>query len=140
MRPGHKIIRGIKMAKKDEKVDAEEFLAMLLQYSRDGHYNHINFSVRLNRNPAYTRQVLNVTLKRTSKKYGNDERAYTSMTAEAGNQILALINRLKEAMFADSAEKIIWETALLARHEQEFGYRQIRERDQYNNLEFELLL
>ena len=51
-----------------------------------------------------------------------------------------MINRLKEEMFSDNAEKIIWETDLLARHSQEFGYHQIRERDQYNNLEFELLL
>lgn len=128
------------MAKKANKVEAERFLAMLLQYSRDGHFNHIIFSVRLNRNPAYTRQVMNVELKRISKKYGNDERAYVSMTAEDGSQILALINRLKEEMFSDNAEKIIWETDLLARHSQEFGYHQIRGRDQYNNLEFELLL
>ncbi|MDR3190791.1 MAG: hypothetical protein LBT80_06230 [Lactobacillaceae bacterium] len=128
------------MANKPEKVNAEEFLAMLLQYSRDNHYNHIVFSVRLNRNPAYTRQVLNVTLKRISKKYGNDERMYASMTADEGTQILSLVNKLKEAMFAESAEKIIWETELLTRTEQEFGYHQIRERDQYNNLEFEILL
>ncbi|QIL51160.1 hypothetical protein G7084_07575 [Weissella coleopterorum] len=128
------------MAKKTNKVEAERFLAMLLQYSRDGHFNHIIFSVRLNRNPAYTRQVMNVDLKRISKKYGNDERSYVSMTAEEASQILALINRLKEAMFANSAEKIVWESDLLARHEQEFGYHQIRERDQYDNLEFELLL
>jgi len=128
------------MANKGEKVDANQFLAMILQYSRDEHFNHINFSVRLNRNPAYTRQVLNVDLKRISKKYGNDERSYISMTADEGSQILALLNNLKEAMYADGAEKIIWQTDLLTRSEQEFGYRQIRERDQYNNLEFELLL
>ena len=43
-------------------------------------------------------------------------------------------------MFASFADKITWHTDLLVREEQEFGYRQIRERDQYNNLEFELLL
>ncbi|MCM0582679.1 hypothetical protein H9L19_04570 [Weissella diestrammenae] len=128
------------MANKEDKVDAKQFLAMLLQYSRDEHFNHINFSVRLNRNPAYTRQVLNVNLKRVSKKYGNDERVYTSMTAEVGSQILSLLNQLKEEMYGSGADKIIWQTALLNRTDQEFGYRQIRERDQYNNLEFELLL
>jgi hypothetical protein len=128
------------MAAKTEKVDANEFLATLLQYSRDFHYNHINFSVRLNRNPAYTRQVMNVSLKRISKKYGNDERLYASMTADEATQILSLVNNLKEEMFANSAEKIIWQTDKLVRADQEFGYRQIRDRDQYNNLEFELLL
>lgn len=128
------------MSSKPEKVAGETFLAMLLQYSRDFHYNHINFSVRLNRNPAYTRQVMNVTLKRISKKYGNDERLYASMNADQATAILALVNQLKEAMFADAAKKISWSTDLLARNTQEFGYHQIRERDQYNNLEFELLL
>ncbi|GJM47754.1 hypothetical protein [Weissella soli] len=128
------------MSNKVEKVEAKPFLAMLLQYSRDNHYNHIVFNVRLNRNPAYTRQVLSISLKRISKKFGNDERAYASMTAEEGSQILALMNTLKEEMFANTAEKIIWQTDILTRSTQEFGYRQIRERDQYNNLEFEVLL
>ena len=128
------------MANKPEKVDAAEFLAMLLQYSRDFHYNHINVSVRLNRNPAYTRQVMNVMLKRNSKKYGNDERLYASMTADEATKFLSLVNQLKEEMFASFADKITWHTDLLVREEQEFGYRQIRERDQYNNIEFELLL
>ena len=128
------------MANKAEKVDAAEFLAMLLQYSRDFHYNHINVNVRLNRNPAYTRQVMNVMLKRNSKKYGNDERLYASMTADEATKFLSLVNQLKEEMFATFADKITWHTDLLVREEQEFGYRQIRERDQYNNLEFELLL
>ncbi|TYC49532.1 hypothetical protein ESZ50_05120 [Weissella muntiaci] len=128
------------MSSKTEKVAAEEFLAMLLQYSRDFHYNHINFSVRLNRNPAYTRQVMNVMLKRISKKYGDDERLYVSMTADEATAILALINNLKEEMFANFSKKITWSTDLLVRESQEFGYRQIRERDQYNNLEFEILL
>jgi hypothetical protein len=62
------------------------------------------------------------------------------MTAEEGTQILALLNNLKEEMFANNDQKIVWQTDKLVRSEQEFGYRQIRERDQYNNLEFELLL
>ena len=128
------------MSKQNEKVDAEEFLAFLLQYSRDNHFNHINFSVRLNRNPAYTRQVMIVSLKRLSKKYGNDERQYISMTADSGAKILSLINQLKEDMFANFSNKIVWNTNLLTRSDQEFGYRQIKERDQYNNLEFELLI
>ena len=128
------------MSNKVEKIDGAEFLATLLQYSRNFNYNHINVSVRLNRNPAYTRQVMNVTLKRISKKYGNDERLYASMTADEATKFLSLVNQLKEDMFASSAEKIIWHTDLLVREEQVFGYRQIRERDQYNNLEFELLL
>jgi len=123
-----------------EKIDGAEFLALLLQYSRDFNYNHINVSVRLNRNPAYTRQVMNVNLKRISKKYGNDERLYASMTADEATKFLSLVNQLKEDMFASSGEKITWHTDLLVREEQVFGYRQIRERDQYNNLEFELLL
>ncbi|MCM6765091.1 hypothetical protein [Weissella paramesenteroides] len=128
------------MSTNTNKIDPEKFLAMLLQYSRDSHYNHINVSVRLNRNPAYTRQVMNIKLKRISKKFGNDERLYVSMTAEEGQKFLSLVNRLKEDMFANFAEKITWHTELLGRTEQEFGYHQIRERDQYNNLEFELLL
>lgn len=128
------------MSNKPEKVPAEEFLAHLLQYSRNFHYNHINVSVRLNRNPAYTRQVMNVYLKRISKKYGNDERLYASMTADEATAFLALVNKLKEDMFAFFADKIVWETSILTRSKQEFGYRQIKERDQYNNLEFELLL
>ena len=128
------------MSNKVEKIDGAEFLATLLQYSRNFNYNHINVSVRLNRNPAYTRQVMNVTLKRISKKYGNDERLYASMTADEATKFLSLVNQLKENMFASSAEKITWHTDLLVREEQVFGYRQIRERDQYNNLEFELLL
>ena len=128
------------MSNKVEKIDGAEFLATLLQYSRNFNYNHVNVSVRLNRNPAYTRQVMNVTLKRISKKYGNDERLYASMTADEATKFLSLVNQLKEDMFASSAEKIIWHTDLLVREEQVFGYRQIRERDQYNNLEFELLL
>ena len=128
------------MSNKVEKIDGAEFLATLLQYSRNFNYNHINVSVRLNRNPAYTRQVMNVTLKRISKKYGNDERLYASMTADEATKFLSLVNQLKVNMFASSAEKITWHTDLLVREEQVFGYRQIRERDQYNNLEFELLL
>lgn len=128
------------MSNKNNKIDAEQFLAMLLQYSRDFHYNHINVSVRLNRNPAYTRQVMNIKLKRISKKYGNDERLYAAMTADEGQAFLSLMNKLKEEMFANFSEKITWHTNLLDRNEQEFGYRQIRERDQYNNLEFEIKL
>ncbi|SCC15527.1 hypothetical protein [Weissella bombi] len=128
------------MSNKNNKIDAEQFLAMLLQYSRDFHYNHINVSVRLNRNPAYTRQVMNIKLKRISKKYGNDERLYAAMTADEGQAFLSLMNKLKEEMFANFSEKITWHTDLLDRNEQEFGYRQIRERDQYNNLEFEIKL
>lgn len=128
------------MSNKNNKIDAEQFLAMLLQYSRDFHYNHINVSVRLNRNPAYTRQVMNIKLKRISKKYGNDERLYAAMTADEGQAFLSLMNKLKEEMFANFNEKITWHTNLLDRNEQEFGYRQIRERDQYNNLEFEIKL
>ncbi|GEP75662.1 hypothetical protein WTH01_19090 [Weissella thailandensis] len=128
------------MATNKSKIDPERFLAMLLQYSRDSHYNHINVSVRLNRNPAYTRQVMNIKLKRISKKFGNDERFYVSMTAEEAKKFLSLINHLKEDMFANFAKKITWHTELLERAQQEFGYHQIRERDQYNNLEFELLL
>lgn len=128
------------MSNKNNKIDAEQFLAMLLQYSRDFHYNHINVSVRLNRNPAYTRQVMNIKLKRISKKYGNDERLYAAMTADEGQAFLSLMNKLKEEMFANFSEKITWHTNLLDRDEQEFGYRQIRDRDQYNNLEFEIKL
>lgn len=121
-------------------INPEEFLANLLQYSRDSHYNHINVTVRLNRNPAYTRQVMTITLKRISKKYGNDERNYISISSDDASKFLALINRLKEEMFADFAKTINWKTTLLDRQEQVFGYRQIKERDQYNNLEFELLV
>lgn len=128
------------MSNKNNKIDAKQFLAMLLQYSRDLHYNHINVSVRLNRNPAYTRQVMNIKLKRISKKYGNDERLYAAMTADEGQAFLLLMNKLKEEMFANFSEKITWQTDLLDRNNQEFGYRQIRERDQYNNLEFEINL
>lgn len=128
------------MSNKNNKIDAEKFLAMLLQYSRDFHYNHINVSVRLNRNPAYTRQVMNIKLKRISKKYGNDERLYAAMTADEGQAFLSLMNKLKEEMFANFNEKITWHTDLLDRKAQEFGYRQIKERDQYNNLEFEIKL
>lgn len=128
------------MSNKNNKIDAKQFLAMLLQYSRDLHYNHINVSVRLNRNPAYTRQVMNIKLKRISKKYGNDERLYAAMTADEGQTFLLLMNKLKEEMFANFSEKITWQTDLLDRNNQEFGYRQIRERDQYNNLEFEINL
>ncbi|CAM4390022.1 hypothetical protein [Weissella hellenica] len=128
------------MSNKNNKIDAKQFLAMLLQYSRDLHYNHINISVRLNRNPAYTRQVMNIKLKRISKKYGNDERLYAAMTADEGQAFLLLMNKLKEEMFANFSEKITWQTDLLDRNNQEFGYRQIRERDQYNNLEFEINL
>lgn len=128
------------MSNKNNRIDAKQFLAMLLQYSRDLHYNHINISVRLNRNPAYTRQVMNIKLKRISKKYGNDERLYAAMTADEGQAFLLLMNKLKEEMFANFSEKITWQTDLLDRNNQEFGYRQIRERDQYNNLEFEINL
>ncbi|KAA8431471.1 hypothetical protein [Weissella sagaensis] len=128
------------MSNKNNKIDANQFLAMLLQYSRDFHYNHINVSVRLNRNPAYTRQVMNIKLKRISKKYGNDERLYAAMTADEGQAFLLLMNKLKEEMFANFSQKITWHTDLLDRNDQEFGYRQIRERDQYNNLEFEINL
>lgn len=128
------------MSNKNNKIDANQFLAMLLQYSRDFHYNHINVSVRLNRNPAYTRQVMNIKLKRISKKYGNDERLYAAMTADEGQAFLLLMNKLKEEMFANFSQKITWHTDLLDRDDQEFGYRQIRERDQYNNLEFEINL
>lgn len=128
------------MSNKNNKIDAKQFLAMLLQYSRDLHYNHINISVRLNRNPAYTRQVMNIKLKRISKKYGNDERLYAAMTADEGQAFILLMNKLKEEMFANFSEKITWQTDLLDRNNQEFGYRQIRERDQYNNLEFEINL
>lgn len=128
------------MSNKNNKIDAKQFLAMLLQYSRDLHYNHINVSVRLNRNPAYTRQVMNIKLKRISKKYGNDERLYAAMTADEGQTFLLLMNKLKEEMFANFSEKITWQTDLLDRNNQEFSYRQIRERDQYNNLEFEINL
>lgn len=123
-----------------DAINPEEFLANLLQYSRDLHYNHINVSVRLNRNPAYTRQVMTVTLKRISKKYGNDERNYISISSDNASKFLALVNHLKEDMFASFAKNINWQTSLLNRQEQVFGYRQIRERDQYNNLEFELLV
>lgn len=128
------------MSNKNNKIDANQFLAMLLQYSRDFHYNHINVSVRLNRNPTYTRQVMNIKLKRISKKYGNDERLYAAMTADEGQAFLLLMNKLKEEMFANFSQKITWHTDLLDRNDQEFGYRQIRERDQYNNLEFEINL
>lgn len=128
------------MSNKNNKIDANQFLAMLLQYSRDFHYNHINVSVRLNRNPVYTRQVMNIKLKRISKKYGNDERLYAAMTADEGQAFLLLMNKLKEEMFANFSQKITWHTDLLDRNDQEFGYRQIRERDQYNNLEFEINL
>jgi len=128
------------MSNKNNKIDANQFLAMLLQYSRDFHYNHINVSVRLNRNPAYTRQVMNIKLKRISKKYGNDERLYAAMTADEGQAFLLLMNKLKEEMFANFSQKITWHTDLLDRNDQEFGYHQIRERDQYNNLEFEINL
>ncbi|QDJ58326.1 hypothetical protein EFA59_01805 [Weissella hellenica] len=128
------------MSNKNNKIDSNQFLAMLLQYSRDFHYNHINVSVRLNRNPAYTRQVMNIKLKRISKKYGNDERLYAAMTADEGQAFLLLMNKLKEEMFANFSQKITWHTDLLDRNDQEFGYRQIRERDQYNNLEFEINL
>ena len=128
------------MTQKAEQINGETFLANVLQYSRNNHYNHINVSVLLNRNPAYTRQVMNVTLKRISKKYGNDERLYMSIPSDNATKFLALVNRLKENMFANSEKQITWSTDLLARHEQTFGYRQIRERDQYNNLEFEILL
>lgn len=128
------------MSKKEDKINPELFLATLLQYSRDNNFNHINVSVRLNRNPAYTRQVMIVTLKRISKKYGNDERAYMSVTADNATKVLSLINKLKEDMFARDAQTITWHTELLKREEQVFGYRQIRERDNYNNLEFELLV
>ncbi len=128
------------MSNKNNKIDANQFLAMLLQYSRGFHYNHINVSVRLNRNPAYTRQVMNIKLKRISKKYGNDERLYAAMTADEGQAFLLLMNKLKEEMFANFSQKITWHTDLLDRNDQEFGYRQIRERDQYNNLEFEINL
>ncbi|AIG65067.1 hypothetical protein ACRHK7_04280 [Weissella tructae] len=128
------------MSKKEDKINPELFLATLLQYSRDNNFNHINVSVRLNRNPAYTRQVMIVTLKRISKKYGNDERAYMSVTADNATKVLSLINKLKEDMFARDEQTINWHTDLLTREEQVFGYRQIRERDNYNNLEFELLV
>jgi len=128
------------MSKKEDKINPELFLATLLQYSRDNNFNHINVSVRLNRNPAYTRQVMIVTLKRISKKYGNDERAYMSVAADNATKVLALINKLKEDMFANDEKTITWHTDLLKREEQVFGYRQIRERDAYNNLEFELLV
>lgn len=128
------------MSKKAEQINGDIFLANVLQYSRDHHYNHINVSVRLNRNPAFTRQVMNVTLKRISKKYGNDERLYTSIPADNATKFLALVNRLKEDMFANLEKQITWSTELLNRGTQTFSYRQIRERDQYNNLEFEILL
>ncbi|MBM7618158.1 hypothetical protein JOC36_001763 [Weissella uvarum] len=128
------------MSNKKEQINGETFLANVLQYSRNNHYNHINVSVRLNRNPAYTRQVMNVTLKRVSKKYGNDERLYVSMPADNATKFLSLVNQLKEDMFANMEKQISWSTDQLSRTTQTFGYRQIRERDQYNNLEFELLL
>ncbi|WP_415749267.1 hypothetical protein [Weissella hellenica] len=83
---------------------------------------------------------MNIKLKRISKKYGNDERLYAAMTADEGQAFLLLMNKLKEEMFANFSEKITWQTDLLDRNNQEFGYRQIRERDQYNNLEFEINL
>lgn len=126
------------MSKKEDKINPELYLATLLQYSRDNNFNHINVSVRLNRNPAYTRQVMIVTLKRISKKYGNDERAYMSVNADNATKFLSLVNKLKEEMFATDEKTITWHTDLLKREEQVFGYRQIRDRDMYNNLEFEL--
>ncbi len=128
------------MTKIQNKINSNLFLSLLLQYSRDNNYNHIIFDVHLNKNPAYKRQVLDIYLKRISKKYGNTEFMYLSTVSDNATNLLSLINKLKENMFSNFDKKIIWNSDLLKRHDQEFSYREIKSRDQYNNIKFELIL